>query len=259
MRKARLALDFTLSKYEELLQTLLGQNLKIFTVSSYLEERPGSNFAILRHDVDRKPINALRMAELENRKGIKSTYYFRYVKGVFKPEIIRRIHGLGHEIGYHYETLSKTKGDYKKALKMFEYELYEFRKICEVKTIAMHGSHLSKYDNRNLWKCYDFKQLGVLGEAYISVKDVNYFSDTGRNWGLRNNIRDHIDDYPLVNQYYLNTTDELIDLIKSKKVDKLYLSIHPERWTSSRIEWIQCYLRDMAFNIGKRFLARRLW
>ncbi|GAJ01979.1 unnamed protein product, partial [marine sediment metagenome] len=103
-----LAIDFTLEKYEELLQTL--EDFRIFTVLSYLEERPKSNFVILRHDVDRKPLNALRMAELENRRGIKSTYYFRSVKGVFNPKIIRKIHGLGHEVGYHYETLSKTKG-----------------------------------------------------------------------------------------------------------------------------------------------------
>ena len=139
--------DFTLDKYEELLQAL--EDFEIFTVLSYLEERPKKNFVILRHDIDRKPINALRMAELENQREIKSTYYFRSTNDVFKPEIIRRIHGLGHEIGYHYETLSKTKGDYEEAIKVFEFQLNEFRKLCEVKTIAMHGSPLSKYDNKD--------------------------------------------------------------------------------------------------------------
>ncbi len=132
--------DFTLEKYEELLQAL--EDFEIFTVLSYLEESPKSDFVILRHDVDRKPLNALRMAEMENRRGIKSTYYFRSTKGVFNPEIIKRIQGLGHEIGYHYETLSKTNGDYEEAIKIFNYQLNDFRKICKVKTIAMHGSPL---------------------------------------------------------------------------------------------------------------------
>lgn len=248
--------DFTLEKYEELLLAL--EDFRIFSVLSYLEERPKSNFVILRHDVDRKPINALRMAELENHRGIKSTYYFRFIKGVFNPEIIKRIHGLGHEIGYHYETLSKTKGDYEEALIFFESQLEKFREICEVKTIVMHGSPLSKYDNRDLWKRHDFKHLGILGEAYLSIEGVNYFSDTGRTWSLRDNIRDFIQDKDsAINRDALNTTDDLLALVKSKKVDSFYISIHPERWASSRLEWIWCYLKDMAFNIGKRII--RLW
>jgi len=45
---------------------------------------------------------------------------------------------LGHEIGYHYEVLSKANGDYETAVELFEQELSEFRKITDVKTICMH-------------------------------------------------------------------------------------------------------------------------
>lgn len=243
-----MTLDFTLEKYEELLQALEG--FRTFTVLSYLEESPKSDFVILRHDVDRKPMNALRMAELENRRGIKSTYYFRFTKGVFNPEIIKKIHGLGHEVGYHYETLSKTKGDYEEALKIFEYQLNGFREICEVKTIAMHGSPLSKYDNRDLWNRYDFKHLDIIGDASISIKAINYFSDTGRTWSERDNIRDFIQDSP-INQYTLNTTDDIIALVKSKNVEDIYISTHPERWAYNNFNWITGFSRDVLFNFGK--------
>ena len=246
-----MTLDFTLDKYEELLLAL--EEFRIFTVLSYLEEKPKSDFVILRHDVDRKPMNALRMAELENRRGIKSTYYFRFTKEVFNPEIIRSVHGLGHEIGYHYETLSKTKGDYEEALKVFESQLNEFREICEVKTIAMHGSPLSKYDNRDLWNRYDFKHLDIIGDASISITGINYFSDTGRTWSLRDNIRDFIQDSS-INQYALNTTDDLIALVKSKNVENIYISIHPERWAYNGFGWLYSYMLDIAFNLGKRIL-----
>lgn len=39
----------------------------------------------MRHDVDRKPQNALRMAKLENDLGIKVTYYFRIITKPAKP------------------------------------------------------------------------------------------------------------------------------------------------------------------------------
>ena len=91
------------------------------------------------------------MAELEHGLGIQSTYYFR-VLYTFKPEIIGKIRDLGHEVGYHYEVLSKANGDYEKAVELFEQELSEFRKIVDVKTISMHGSPLSRYDNRDLYR-----------------------------------------------------------------------------------------------------------
>ena len=52
---------------------------------------------------------------------------------MFKAEIMQEIEKKGHEVGYHYEVLDKAKGNYGKAMKIFEAELGEFRKICDVK------------------------------------------------------------------------------------------------------------------------------
>ena len=112
------------------------------------------------------------MAQQEHALGIRSSYYFRY-PGTFRPDIIRKIRDLGHEIGYHYEVLSKTNGDYAKAIALFSEELEEFRKICPVKTICMHGSPLSKYNNRDLWERYDYHAYGIFGEAFLSFGTVN--------------------------------------------------------------------------------------
>jgi hypothetical protein len=49
------------------------------------------------------------MALIEHEYGIRSTYYFRTVKEVFQPDIIRKIADHGHEIEYHYEVLDKAK------------------------------------------------------------------------------------------------------------------------------------------------------
>ena len=38
----------------------------------------------------------------------------------------------------------------------FRFYLDKFRNIYPVKTICMHGSPLSKYDNRLLWEKYDY-------------------------------------------------------------------------------------------------------
>jgi hypothetical protein len=105
--------------------------------------------SMMRHDIDRKPENALFTARIEAGSGIRATYYFRRYGSAYRPEIMREIEGMGHEVGYHYEVLGKAKGDHERAVKMFE--LGEFRKIC------MHGNPLSKYGDLDLWEEYDFR------------------------------------------------------------------------------------------------------
>ena len=45
----------------------------------------------------------------------------------------------------------------RKAWDQFKYHLDELRKITEVTTICMHGSPRSEYDNKDIWKKYDYK------------------------------------------------------------------------------------------------------
>jgi len=243
--------DFTLGKYEELLKTVQ-QKYKIYTVYNYLVEKPGNKSVILRHDVDRKVMNALFMAELEQNLGIHSTYYFRY-PWTFNKEVIKKVHNLGHEIGYHYEVLSKTGGDYQKSIALFQQELNEFRKICEINTISMHGSPLSKFDNRDLWKNYHFEDFGIFGEAYLSLPGLTYFSDTGRNWAGQNNMRDYLDKSASSQKY--TSTDELIHALRTTPYAQVYLSVHPQRWGTSPLAWVLEYSTDFILNFGKKMIS----
>jgi hypothetical protein len=230
-----MSLDYTLDKYQELCEAICSSGYTTLTAKKYFElrdklENNHIKFVILRHDIERNPANAVKMARIENNLGISSTFYFRTLPRVFRKDVIEQIKDRGHEVGYHYEVLSKAKGDYEKAVELFEQELSEFRKIVDVKTICMHGSPLSKYDNRDLWKRYDFKDFGIVGEAYLSIKEVDYFSDTGRSWNWKNKMRDFmIDNNNDKDLISVNTTDELIRLIKSGRVERLYILAHPER------------------------------
>ena len=246
--------DFTLEKYRELCQALLNSGYTPSPVRDYLERDPradGRN-VVLRHDVDRKAKNALRMAELERAMGIRSTYYFRYPR-TFNPDVMREIHGLGHEIGYHYEVLAKTNGDYAKAIALFTDELSAFREICDIHTICMHGSPLSRYDNRDLWKKYDFRAFGIIGEAYLSMagREIRYFTDTGRSWSGKHSVRDVMQ---RTGADRVDTTDDLIEWVRSSGGEDLYLTVHPERWALSTAEWSQNYVGDIVVNIGKKVL-----
>jgi hypothetical protein len=251
-----MSLDFTLQRYEMLCQAILESGYQPMPIAQYIiGQSAGENTVVLRHDVDRRPANALHMAQLENRLGIHSTYYFRHTKNVFKPGIIREISKLGHEIGYHYETLSKSRGDQQAALSLFTRELSEFRQFADVTTISMHGSPLSPFDNRDLWLKNDFHTFGLIGEAYISInyEKIQYFTDTGRTWKRTYyNLRDHTPQMSSHEQ--ITSTDQLISAIRDKLFPQYCISTHPERWAGNFSEWSYSLMSDLAANVAKTLI-----
>jgi hypothetical protein len=244
-------LDFSLSTYRQFLNAL--KNYEVYTVRRFLEEQPSRDFVILRHDVDRMPGYALRISQLENEFKINSTYYFRYNKKNNWRHIMKAVSDQGHEVGYHYETLSKARGDHEAAIKMFTFELEDFRKICDVKTVSMHGKPLSKYINDKIWEKNSFEEYGIIGDSGLSILGIPYFTDTGRSWDNRNNIRDYIKT-PDQSNTIIRTTNDLITLLSTHSYSTLYISTHPERWSGNTLEWLYCYSRDLFFNSGKSLI-----
>lgn len=255
-----MALDFTLKKYKELCRLLLKAGIQTSSVQEYLKSEVRNEVVlILRHDVDRYPKAALRMAEIERKYNITSSYYFRMKKGVFIPSVIEYIKKLGHEIGYHYEVVDKAKGNLEKAIGIFTEELQEFRKFYDVKTIAMHGNPLSKWDNRAIWTKYDFRDYGIIGEAYLSIdySKVIYLSDTGRTWMPgKYKIKDFIPSRFVAQAFSLDiaSTIELMDFLRKNNRD-ICLLVHPNRWSANWYEYIYQLVFDMMGNqIKKLFL-----
>ncbi|MBB72245.1 MAG: hypothetical protein CMF50_07595 [Legionellales bacterium] len=248
-------MDFTLSKYQRLLEACQATKHDIITMQVFFEcQQPATNTIILRHDVDRRIKNALNMARLEARLGVKATYYFR-VPYTFKPTLVEEIANLGHEVGFHYETLAKTKGDVKAAHALFNAELEQLRSIVDIKTICMHGSPLSPYDNRDLWQEYDFKALGIIGEPYLSIDydKVAYVTDTGRSWGSdATNLRDRVTTSQALAPA-MGTTEELINFVGTNQ-HSLIIQTHPERWAYSLPSLAVSYGHDFATNCAKRLI-----
>ena len=59
-----------------------------------------------------------------------------------------------------------------------------FRKYYPAKTICMHGSPLSKYDNKKIWEKYDYRDYGIIADPSFDIDydEVFYITDTGRAW-----------------------------------------------------------------------------
>jgi len=256
-----LARDFTILKYRELLEAIRRSGYPVLPVHHFLSEKtPPDHCFILRHDVDRKVDRALVMAAVEKELGFKSTYYFRAGWRFWKPEVVRKIAALGHEIGYHYEVLSKAKGDQEKARRIFAKELAWMRRIVEVRTAAQHGNPLSPWDNLSFWHNNHPGDFGLAGEAYLSFRSlprVSYITDTGRCWNSeKDNLRDRFPPGgPLLPGPFFST-DELIKLFEKRSCEQIYCLVHPNRWTSGGGAWFLQWGEDACANWMKRRLRR---
>ncbi|MDR1653968.1 MAG: hypothetical protein LBS01_10070 [Prevotellaceae bacterium] len=250
-------MDFTLKIYRDLLTALKSADYAFLTFEQFCEGKRAAKFVILRHDVDLKAENSLATAKIENELGITASYFFRVVPQSNKPQIIRQIAALGHEIGYHYEDLSLFKGDKEQAIAHFEKQLAHFRQFYPVRTICMHGSPTSKFDNRSIWKSYNYRDFGIIGEPYFDVNfnDIFYLTDTGRRWdGERFSVRDKVkSDFNL----HFKTTQQIINALKNNELPpKIMITTHPQRWTDSRFDWTEELILQTVKNAIKRLIIR---
>jgi len=301
--------DFTLGFFSFLLETLLKRGFSFRTFETIVTNTK-NNEIVLRHDVDSWKENSLDFAKMQHSMGIVGTYYFRILPQSFDQRIIKEIAGLGHEIGYHYEDVSLTAErqktnvkrqkwendeDYERymtsiAIESFTENLEKLRKIVTIKTICMHGSPMSRWDSRLLWKYYDYHDFGIDREPYFDVNfdEVLYLTDTGRRWdggavsirdkgfGIRNkglgeegykewkvkpipgsliNMTSKSIDFQ--NKYKFKSTSEIILAAeKGELPNKIMMTFHPQRWTNKPVPWVRELVWQNVKNVGKYFLVK---
>ncbi len=208
---------------------------------------------VLRHDVDRRPQNALAMAEGEAALGVRSTYYFRIVPSAYDEKIIAAIAKLGHEVGYHYEDFHLAGYDPSAAIVSFSDHLHRIRAIAPVSTICMHGSPLSKFNNMKLWEFEDFSRFGVK-DCVLSFdwSRFAYFTDTGRTFGETSaNLRDEVS---CVKFPQVRSGQDLARFISNQTHPLIMLGVHPERWDNELLPWTVQATRDLCINAAKRLI-----
>ena len=269
-------MDFTIKKYKELLSLISAKGYIFQTFQEYLEQPKGKTI-ILRHDVDKYPQNSLEFAKIQHDLGIQGSYYFRIVPESFNPEIITKIAGLNHEIGFHYETVDiaaklliknsefrtqnsnlQEKEIVKKAIELFEEQLEIVKQFYPVKTICMHGSPLSKYDNRLLWKYYDYHDFGIVSEPFdVDFSQILYLTDTGRRWdGDKVSVRDKVSNSKFQDSRFQSTTD----IIRATEIgglpDKIMFTFHPQRWTDKPVPWVRELVLQNMKNVIKKVIIK---
>jgi hypothetical protein len=256
-------LDFTIEILNELYQSMIAAGYNFNTYLDFSTGEVPGKCVILRHDVDARKNNSLQFAQIQSALDIKATYYFRTVPGSYDEKLMKQVEGLGHEVGYHYETMDTSRGSVDKAYTEFCRNLEKFRRVLPVRTICMHGSPLSRFDNREIWKKYDYRSLGIIAEPYFDL-DFNktfYLTDTGRRWdGHKVSVRDKMmDSQTLINQDFLTRTYRSTnDIIRDLRADtfpkQVMMTFHPQRWTDNKVLWLQEKILQNLKNLLKRLM-----
>lgn len=248
-------MDFTQAKYASIIEAALSAGYSIYPIRDWYDAPIKEGRAlIVRHDVDRRPWNALEMAQRERALGVRTSYYFRSLPCSFVPEVITGIRDLGHEIGYHYEDWSLARFDKEQAIKMFAANLARLRALASVSSIAMHGSPLSRESNLTIWKHCDFNDWGVIDAIEsLDFKGFASFTDAGRTFGQTSaNLRDYLRNEDRIDD--VHSSDDLAAFLRAGRYERVHIGVHPERWNDSPLPWTTQWAFDVAANSVKRGL-----
>lgn len=241
-------MDFTIEKYKELLEAL--KNHKSHS---------------LRHDVDLRPEFSLRVAQVEAEMGFRTTYFFRYMHFSSHAEVIKAIVALGHQAGYHYESLTTCMGDMEAAYEDFCLNLERLRNLVPVSTACAHGSPRSPYNSQELWNQHDIHALGIEYEPMLDTdfSKTLYLTDTGRRWdGYKVSVRDKVPGYQ--EQWereglVFHSTDDIIRALRDPEhpihQKELLINTHPQRWMPFGTQWVKEAVLQNGKNIVKRVLV----
>lgn len=164
-------------------------------------------YLILRHDVDISVLQALKLAEIENKMGLKATYFilassvhYNSLEGN-NASAIRRIVELGHEIGLHYDT-SQYRLYGQDSVEAMKFEISILEHICSQKVTAL-SCHAPEGPDA-------FMHIkGCVDADDSRLRDV-YVHESQGIWTIRS-----------------------LSVLIDQEPKRVLLNTHPSRWTNS--------------------------
>jgi hypothetical protein len=240
---------FLFRDYERFCKDLADSGIFSLSAKEVIEKKP-KKFLILKHDIEAKPKNALKIARIENKYGHKASYYVHFDILKNNLELFKEIQNLGHEVSYHYDVLDSNRGDFKKAKEEFDKNIAFFEKNgFKIKSVCQHGNPLIKRvgytSNRDFFRRfgseYEFRDIVVNFKE--EVGDFIYISDVGYQWQIIKNpeTADISESKNIKVDYKI--------MLNLAKENSLIISSHPHRYFDTKLE---AYSKQVIFNVIKK-------
>ena len=173
-------MKFTYAGYEELVSELKEHG---YIFCSYENYPKNSKCVIMRHDVDYNLEQAVRLAELENKLGISSTFFVLLSSDFYNPasaSSYRQLHQImnyGHKIGLHFDETA------------YEYDQFgidyfikkEARLLSDLADTTINTFSLHRPNKKYLETELEIEGLiNSYGTEFFT--GFKYLSDSRRNW-----------------------------------------------------------------------------
>lgn len=202
--------DFTYRHFEELLVEAKKKYRFSFYDSNILT--CPDPIILWRHDVDISMHEALELAKIENRLGVKATYFLLMHSefyNLFEKSIsdkVREIIELGHSIGLHFDPsyYKVSSSDSLEEALSFEKEILERNFDVKVNVFSFHNpvKEILEYD--------EWSYSGLINTYSADIKRaITYCSDSNGYWRF----------------------SRMMDVILNDMPFKLQALTHPEWWT----------------------------
>jgi hypothetical protein len=214
---------FTLESYAKLVRYLR----QVYKITPFCcVQRQNDPLLILRHDIDFSPKASIRMAQIEQSLGIRSTYFvllsspFYNLRERDNAQILKQISRLGHEIGLHYSPSEfRSYGRKESKTLSIQVEMLEHLLQRKVYSIARHGG----WDRDPFAATHDY-----INAYHPYFRGDLYIHDSCRAWT------------PL---------EGLVKLLNSPKpLNRVQLLTHPETWQDDKIDretWLERFYNGL--------------
>ena len=217
--------NFTLKHYEDICNIILKNQYKVCFFNDNLDNL--ENVLILRHDVDQSLDQSIKIAKIENKYNIKSTFFI-WLRSPFYnifekkySDIIYEIANLGHQIGLHFDESAyriENEVDLNNYINKEANIIKGFFNI-DIFAVSMHRPSKWILDNDIRFKKY----INTYSKKYF--EEFKYFSDSRRQW----------------------KEGCICNKININKYNKLHILIHPFWWIDKDISFNERmfdYIRD---------------
>ncbi len=197
---------------------------------------------ILRHDADNYFEKSYRMSKIQDKVGVKGTYFILDTKAYFKNpetfEMLREMQANGHEIGWHNDALTAYYDNGADLRTEIERPLKKLRSEgLVIKGTVAHGNRIAKgFVNHQVWKGIDednlyqtipwdkniripvqgigneqffLSEFGLEYDGMVTVEKDLYMNDNSKKW-------------------FGNIVPVIRNIINERK--RMILSLHPQHW-----------------------------
>lgn len=177
-------MKFTYDAYKKMIDDLRRAG---YTFAGYESQEGMDRVVILRHDIDYCLNKAVKMAELEQASGVRSTYFvllkssFYNLLAAENLRLLKRIKELGHDIGLHFDELSYTNEYYDEHGGIRNVILEEVKLLEQVSGIAVNSVSMHRPSRKTLESDIDLSPvINSYGKYFF--KGFKYVSDSRRRW-----------------------------------------------------------------------------